>query len=67
MESWIQPRVMLYSDCPKPSKIGWVWQYTYKTFIARNKMNSLKQKHSKTLWKSSKPQNTCWKFFFLIM
>lgn len=51
MESLIQPRVMLHSDCPKPSKIGWVWQYTYKAFRARN-MHSLKQKHSKTLWKS---------------
>lgn len=46
MESWIQPGVMLYSDCPKPSKIGWVWQYTYKAFTARNKTHSLKQKHS---------------------
>lgn len=42
MESWIQPKVMLHSDCQKPSKTGWVWQYTYKPFIARNIMHSLK-------------------------
>lgn len=55
---------MLGLDCQK-SKIGWVWQYMYKAFIARNNMHSLKIMYKallKTLQKSSKPENASWNF-----
>lgn len=62
-----KPRVMLHLDCQKTSRIGWVWQYMYKAFIARNNMHSLKIMYKalfKTLQKSPKLENGSWNFSF---